>query len=74
MVLVVEKVRLETLRLQKDVSVLESMDIGDSIYCTDHKRAQSLRSLTYYLKRSRSLGWKFTFRKMDNGWRIIRVD
>jgi hypothetical protein len=37
------------------------------------KKAQSLRSLTYYLVRSRNLERKFVFRKMDRGWRIIRT-
>jgi hypothetical protein len=29
--------------------------------------------LSYYMVRSRNLQRKFTFRKMDRGWRIIRV-
>jgi len=29
--------------------------------------------LSYYLIRSRKLDWKFTFRKMDRGWRLIRI-
>jgi len=49
------------------------MTIGDSLYFDDLKKAQSIRSLSYYFVRSRALRWKFTFRKMDNGWRIIRI-
>jgi hypothetical protein len=29
--------------------------------------------LSYYLVKTRKLARKFVFRKMDRGWRIIRV-
>jgi hypothetical protein len=32
-----------------------------------------LRALSYYFLRTRKLPRKFVFRKMDHGWRIIRV-
>jgi hypothetical protein len=37
------------------------------------KKAHSLRALSYYFVRTRKLPRKFVFRKMDHGWRIIRV-
>ncbi|NBX63122.1 MAG: hypothetical protein EBT67_12110 [Betaproteobacteria bacterium] len=39
----------------------------------DLKKAHSLRALSYYLVRTRKLSRKFVFRKMDHGWRIIRI-
>ena len=51
-----------------------SMEIGDSIFSEDAKKAESLRVLSYYLRKSRNLDWKFVFRKMDRGWRIIRTE
>jgi hypothetical protein len=61
------------IKLQDDLVTLEMLQVGESIFCSDFKKAQSLRSLSYYLIRSRKLEWKFTFRKMDHGWRIIRI-
>jgi hypothetical protein len=69
-----ERIDLSTIKITKDIEILESLRIGDSIFCEDLKKAHSLRSLSYYLVRSRNLKWKFTFRKIDYGWRIIRVE
>ena len=71
--LVIEKVQLDRIKINNDLQLLEKMTIGDSLYFDDLKKAQSIRSLCYYFVRSRALRWKFTFRKMDNGWRIIRI-
>ena len=32
-----------------------------------------MRVLSYYLLKTRQLNWRFTFRKMDKGWRLIRT-
>ena len=71
--MLIEKLELERLKLKPDIVTLQSMQVGDSIFCDEARRAQSLRTLTYYLVKSRNLPWKFTFRKMDRGWRIIRI-
>lgn len=71
--LVIEKIKLDRIKISNDIQLLEKMTVGDSLYFKDFKKAQSVRSLSYYLIRSRALGWKFTFRKMDDGWRIIRI-
>jgi len=71
--MIVDRVQLQDLKQHDYIKTLGALDIGESIFCTELKQAQSLRSLSYYLIRSRNLDWKFTFRKMDRGWRIIRI-
>jgi len=67
--------RFDLARLQPDsrVAVLNQLQIGDSLFFAEHKEAQSMRVLSYYFLKTRNLGWRFTFRKIDNGWRLIRV-
>ena len=67
--------RFDLTRLQPDsrVAVLNTVQIGDSLFFAEHKEAQSMRVLSYYFLKTRNLGWRFTFRKIDNGWRLIRV-
>lgn len=71
--MIIERVELNQIRQQEHVATLSQLAVGESIYLTDMRQAQSLRSLSYYLLRSRGLDWKFTFRKMDRGWRLIRI-
>jgi hypothetical protein len=71
--MIVEPIDLNRIKPHDNVSTLMSMGVGDSIFSEDAKKAESLRVLSYYLLKSRKLNWKFVFRKMDRGWRIIRV-
>ena len=71
--MIIERLELNQLALTSNIQTLETLDIGDSIFCDDLKKAHSLRALSYYLVRTRNLSRKFVFRKMDHGWRIIRV-
>jgi hypothetical protein len=71
--MIVERIDLSRIRPSGNITTLESLDVGESVYCTDSKKAQSLRVLSYYLVRTRNLDWKFVFRKMDRGWRVIRI-
>ena len=71
--MIVEPIDLNRVKPQDNVSTLLSMEVGDSIFSDDAKKAESLRVLSYYLRKSRQLDWKFVFRKMDRGWRIIRT-
>lgn len=71
--MIVDRIQLQDLKQHDYIQTLGTLEIGESIFCTELKQAQSLRSLSYYLIRSRNLDWKFTFRKMDRGWRIIRI-
>ena len=73
LIVLIERVDLDKLRQQKHISTLSSLEVGESIFCDELNQAQSLRVLSYYLIRSRRLEWKFTVRKMDRGWRVIRI-
>jgi hypothetical protein len=71
--MIIERLELKQLALTSNVLLLEKLDVGDSVFCEDMKKAHSLRALSYYFVRTRKLPWKFVFRKMDHGWRIIRI-
>jgi len=71
--MIIERLELNKLTLTSNIVTIEQMDIGDSIFCDDMKKAHSLRALSYYFVRTRNLPRKFVFRKMDHGWRIIRI-
>ena len=71
--MIVERIELDRLRSLEGITTLSSLEVGDSVYLSDFKKAQSMRTLSYYLVKSRQLPWKFTFRKMDQGWRVIRI-
>jgi hypothetical protein len=72
--MIVERIDLERLRSLDGINTLSTLEVGDSVFLSDFKKAQSMRALSYYLVKSRQLSWKFTFRKMDQGWRVIRVN
>lgn len=71
--MIVERIELKRLRNLDGISTLNSLEVGDSVFLSDFKKAQSMRALSYYLVKLRKLPWKFTFRKMDQGWRVIRI-
>lgn len=58
---------------ESHLTTLSTLEVGQSVFCEEWKQAASLRSLSYYLIKTRKPGWKFTFRKMDRGWRLIRI-
>ena len=71
--MIIKRLELNQLALTSNILTIENLDVGDSIFCEDMKKAHSLRALSYYFLRTRKLPRKFVFRKMDHGWRIIRV-
>jgi hypothetical protein len=71
--MIIERLELNQLTLTSNVATLSQLDVGDSIFCEDMKKANSLRALSYYFVKTRNLPRKYVFRKMDHGWRIIRV-
>ena len=71
--MIIERLELNNLALTSNIVTIGRLDIGDSIFCEDLKKAHSLRALSYYFIRTRNLPRKFVFRKMDHGWRIIRI-
>jgi hypothetical protein len=71
--MIVEPIELERIRSKGRVGTLASLEVGQSIYVSDAKEAESIRVSSYYFLKTRGLPWKFVSRKMDRGWRIIRV-
>ncbi len=71
--MIIDRVKLPSIRQHEYISTLSTLEIGQSLFFTELKQAQSLRALSYYMIKSRGLNWKFTFRKMDRGWRLIRI-
>lgn len=69
----VERIDLEMIRERNWLEILSKLDVGESIYCTNQREAESVRVTGYYLLKTRKLPWKFVSRKMDRGWRLIRV-
>lgn len=52
---------------------IESMGVGDCIFTNDYRTAQSARVAAFQFVKRRELSWKFSIRKMRDGWRIFRV-
>jgi hypothetical protein len=71
--MIIERLDLQKLTLTSHVVTLEKLEVGESIFCHDRKKADSLRALSYYFIRTRNVPRKFVFRKMDRGWRLIRT-
>ena len=69
----IERIELERIRERNWLDTLSRLEVGESVYCSDHKEAESVRVTSYYLLRTRTPPWKFVSRKMDQGWRLIRV-
>jgi hypothetical protein len=58
--MLIEPVNLENIRQQAHITTLSALEVGESVYCTELRQAQSLRALSYYMVRSRNLQRKFT--------------
>ena len=71
--MIVERFDLSRLNLNTRIQALSNLEPGDSIFFNQLNEAQSMRVLSYYFLRTRNLGWRFTFKKIDNGWRLIRI-
>ena len=50
------------------------MDVGDSFLVTEYKKAESARIAALLFARRKSLEWKFSMRKVSEGWRVFRVN
>ena len=71
--MIIERLDLKQFSLTSHIVTLEKLEVGDSIFCDDRKKADSLRTLSYYFIKTRKVQRKFIFRKMDRGWRLIRT-
>ena len=52
----------------------EAMAVGESIYICDFKKAESARVSAIQFTKRKQLGWRFSIRKMDGGWRLFRIE
>jgi len=52
---------------------LEKMRVGDCLFIEDYKTAQSARVAATQFAKRKNLDWRFSIRKMRDGWRIFRV-
>jgi hypothetical protein len=50
------------------------MGVGDSFLLTEQKKAESARIAALLYARRKSLEWKFSMRKVAEGWRVIRIN
>lgn len=71
--MIIEFVELDRIKSRSWIKTLSALGVGQSVFVSDAKEAQSIRVSSYYLVKSRNLPWKFVSRKMDRGWRLIRV-
>jgi len=71
--MIVERFNLSRLNLNTRIQALSTLEPGDSLFFNQLNEAQSMRALSYYFLRTRNLGWRFTFKKIDKGWRLIRI-
>ena len=49
------------------------MEVGDSFLLTEYKKAESARIAALLFARRKSLEWKFSLKKVSDGWRVVRV-
>lgn len=49
------------------------MTVGDSLYLSDPRKAESARISAIQFARRNQLEWRFSMRKMDGGWRLFRI-
>jgi len=70
---IIEFVELEKVKTKSWIDTLVTLEVGQSVFVSNAKEAESVRVSSYYLVKSRKLPWKFVSRKMDRGWRLIRV-
>jgi hypothetical protein len=49
------------------IEIINDMEIGDSVFCDRYENAMSLRDALRYR------GFKYTTRKVNNGWRVWRL-
>lgn len=50
------------------------MGVGDSFLLTEYKKAESARIAALLFVRRKSLEWKFSVRKVQEGWRVFRIN
>ena len=62
------------LLLERPRYPFKEMDIGDSFFLDDFRLAESARISAFNYVKRHDLPWRFSLRKIDNGWRIFRIN
>lgn len=52
----------------------DAMSVGDSLLILDQKKAESARISAIQFSKRKQLGWRFSMRKMTDGWRLFRIE
>ena len=52
----------------------ENLAVGEHFYFDNFKSAESARVAGAQFARRRGLRWKFSIRKMRDGWRVFRIE
>ena len=68
-----EKTLTENLPLRRAIYPFNEMEVGDSFFINDYRKAESARIAAFQFCKRNAKAWKFTMRKMDDGWRVIRL-
>ncbi len=71
---VVEKTPPEALVSGRVTYPFQQMELGDSFFINNYRKAESARIAAFQFCKRHANEWKFTMRKMDGGWRLIRIN
>ena len=70
---ILEKTQTENLPLRRTIYPFHEMEFGDSFFINDYRKAESARIAAFQFCKRNAKEWKFTVRKMEGGWRVIRL-
>jgi len=51
----------------------DNMGVGDCMFFEEFKRAESARIAAIQFSKRNRPEWKFSIRKMSDGWRVFRI-
>jgi hypothetical protein len=71
--IVIEKAGEVTPIKERAIYPFKKMEVGDSFLLIEYKKAESARVAALLFTRRKSLPWKFSVRKVPEGWRVFRV-
>jgi hypothetical protein len=54
--------------------LFDEMAIGDCMFFDDFKHAESARVAARQFSKRKRPDWRFSIRKMTDGWRVFRID
>jgi len=69
----IDKYRDEFSYSVKNIYPFSQMTVGDSFLIDDFKKAESARVSAAYFSKCSKKGFKFSLKKMNDGWRLFRI-